>query len=219
MSATDQPVQVGFSYDTVMNGTYDILTGQVIPLPEGAPLPQQNATNLVGAFPSQKAANTAIGTENSARALWQFAQVFFSEFPDYKPNDNRVSIWTESYGGKYGPATTAFFQQQNQRIANGTISSANASMIHLDTLGIINGCVDSLTMELSYPMMAYNNTYGIQAIDEDTFIQERTAWAAPGGCQELIFTCRALAAQRDPENTGMDQMTNTACVNAVNTCL
>jgi carboxypeptidase C (cathepsin A) len=210
---------VGFSYDTIINGTYDLLTGQILPILDGAPLPVQNGTTLVGAFPSQKPDNTAIGTENSARALWHFAQVFFSEFPDYKPNDNRVSIWTESYGGKYGPATTAFFQQQNQKIANGTISKANATEIHLDTLGIINGCVDSLTMELSYPMMAFNNTYDIQAIDEDSFIQERTAWSAPGGCQELIFTCRDFALKKDPQNTGQDAMVNAACVNAANTCL
>lgn len=212
-------MQVGFSYDTLQNATFDILTGQVTPIPEGAPLPAQNITNLVGAFPSQKPGDTAIGTENAARALWHFAQVFFSEFPAYKPNDNRVSIWTESYGGKYGPTTAAFFQEQNQKIENGTISSKNATKIHLDTLGIINGCVDSLTMELSYPAMAFNNTYGIQAIDEDTYVQERTAWSAPGGCQELIFTCRDMAFKRDPDNTGKDPQTNTACVNAANTCL
>jgi carboxypeptidase D len=43
-------------------------------------------------------------------------------------------------------------------IANGTIS--NGHYLHLDTLGIINGCVDLLTQEPSYIKMLRHNTYG-----------------------------------------------------------
>lgn len=57
----------------------------------------------------------------------------------YKPHDEKISLWTESYGGKYGPGVTSFFAQQNEKIANGTISGPGTHYIHLDTLGIING--------------------------------------------------------------------------------
>lgn len=163
-------MQTGFSYDALVNGTYDLIR-QGLNLDDfGESVPVQNNTRLVGTFPSNKIDATANGTTNAARSLWQFSQVFFQEFPDYMPNDNRISIWTESYGGRYGPAFTSFFQEQNIRIQNGSITNpADKYYIHLDTLGIINGCVDLGLQEESYLQMAYNNTYGIQSINETVF--------------------------------------------------
>jgi len=192
----------------------------VRPLPEDGPIPQQNDTFLLGSFPSNKASLTANSTENAARTLWHFAQHFFTEFPDYKPNDNRISIWTESYGGKYGPSMAAFFQEQNQKILNGSLTDmAHSFVIHLDTLGIINGCVDTLSAELSYPMMAYNNTYDLKTISEDLFNSAVANWSAPGGCRDQVLECRSLAAQFDPNNQGGNSQVNDACAMADETCL
>ena len=88
-----------------------------------------------------------------------FRPVWFQTFPDYKLNDNRISIWTEFYGDHYGPAFANLFEVQNEKIANGTWSDVGETYeIHLDTLGIINGYIDTLTQEPSYPKMAFNNT-------------------------------------------------------------
>ncbi len=197
-----------------MNGTQDLLdgSGDVITGDFSNGVPEQNNTFIVGTFPSQLLPSSVNGTANAARSLWHFAQVWFQTFPDYKPNDNRISIWTESYGGHYGPAFANFFQEQNEKIANGTWSDAGETYdIHLDTLGIINGCIDTLVQEPSYPEMAFNNTYGIKAINRTVYDQTMTAFTEPGGVRELIETCRALAAEGDPENQGNNATVNDAC--------
>ncbi|KAI1912101.1 hypothetical protein LOZ61_003451 [Ophidiomyces ophidiicola] len=217
----DQPNQVGFSYDKLTNVTLDTLAEEsqwaVADFSKG--VPEQNNTFYVGTASTLNQNNAANGTMNAARSLWHFAQVWFQEFPEYKPNDDRVSIWTESYGGRYGPAFTSFFQEQNQKIKNGTIKEkGDTHVIHLDTLGIINGCVDFLTQAPSYPLFAYNNTYGISAINETVFKAAINDWQKPGGCRDLVINCRKLAAEGDPKMYGNNETVNEACRKADKFC-
>jgi carboxypeptidase C (cathepsin A) len=208
-------VQTGFSYDKLVNGTLNQLDEVPVPNPlPGGPVPKANNTFLVGTFPSYEQDITTNASTNAAVAVWHLAQVFFQEFPDYKPNDNKISIWTESYGGRYGPTTAAFFQTQNEKIANGTTAPGDRFDIHLDTLGIINGCVDVLSMQQSYPNIAYNNTYGLQTISQSDY---EGAMALFGQCAEAIAECRALASQFDPTNQGGNIRVDDACSNAENT--
>lgn len=215
----DQPNQVGFSYDVATNGTFDQIASawDVSKWKHG--VPEQNNTFYVGTTSSGKPSAAANGTENAARSLWHFAQTWFSEFPEYKPNDDRVSIWTESYGGRYGPSFTAFFQEQNEKIKNKTLTAAGEShYIHLDTLGIINGCVDLLIQEPSYPIFAYNNTYDLQTINKTVYTQAMHAWSRPGGCKDQIKHCRILAAEGDPQMHGNNETVNKACKKAGDFC-
>lgn len=215
----DQPNQVGFSYDVATNGTFDQIAQawNVSKWTHG--VPEQNNTFYVGTTTTGKPSAAANGTENAARSLWHFAQTWFSEFPAYKPNDDRVSIWTESYGGRYGPSFTAFFQEQNEKIKNGTLTAAGEShYIHLDTLGIINGCVDLLVQAPSYPKMAYNNTYDLQTINKTVYTQAMHAWSRPGGCKDQIKHCRVLAAEGDPRMHGNNETVNKACQKAGDFC-
>ena len=100
----DQPVQVGFSYDTLHNGTLNLADAhsQLFMFPDlkldnfSDGVPKQNDTCLVGTFASQNLSLTANSTWHAATALWHFAQTWFEEFPHYKPRDERISIWTES---------------------------------------------------------------------------------------------------------------------------
>ncbi|PWY70277.1 alpha/beta-hydrolase [Aspergillus heteromorphus CBS 117.55] len=212
----DQPSHAGFSYDVPTNGTLDQLTGvvDVSGFPEDT-VPEQNNTFYVGTFPSFNSATTVNGTVNGARALWLFAQTWFTEFPEYRPHDDRVSIWTESYGGKYGPAYAAFFQDQNAQIEDGSL---DARRIHLDTLGIINGCVDLLIQVPSFPHQAYNNTYGIEGINQTVYDQAMDAWGKPGGCKDRILDCRAVAAASDPNMHGHNATVNQICRDADSYC-
>lgn len=89
----DQPVQVGFSYDSLNNGTYDLLLGDPmdeefddesqlqIKLQEfkDGEIPETNATFYVGTFASQNLTHTPNSTDHSAVALWHFAQTWFEE--------------------------------------------------------------------------------------------------------------------------------------------
>jgi carboxypeptidase C (cathepsin A) len=215
----DQPVQVGMSYDTLTNVTSNIDTGDVEVADFSSSIPEQNNTFYIGTYASQNANLTTRGTENSARALWHFAQVWFTEFPLHKPNDDRISIATESYGGRYGPAFAAYFQEQNEKIMNGTWDEQGQThLLHLDTLLIINGCVDRYVQWAGYPTMAYNNSYGIQAINESRYDEVMDALHRDGGCLDQIEECRALSVLSDPTNQGFNKTVNKLCETAETFC-
>ena len=96
----EQPNQVGFSYDVPSNGTLNTSSGEVTLMVFSDGVPDQNNTLCVGTFPSQDPMSTANDTQNTGRALWHFAQTWFQEFPAYKPNNDKISIFTESYIGR-----------------------------------------------------------------------------------------------------------------------
>ncbi len=162
-SYIDQPTQVGFSYDIPTNATYVAADGAAgmgyvtTPADFSDGVPETNLTSYVGTFSSQKPSNTANSTQQAAHALWHLAQTWFAEFPYYKPADDRISVWAESYGGHYGPGFLRFFQQQNDKIANGSSEEKGAQYLHLDTLGIVNGLLDMVIQGESWIEFPYNN--------------------------------------------------------------
>ncbi|KAI0879868.1 serine carboxypeptidase [Annulohypoxylon maeteangense] len=216
----DQPTQVGFSYDTLQNVTKNLISGQTVKLDESDSIPEQNTTLLVGTYPSQDRTHTARGTRNAAIALWHFAQTWFQEFPGYHPNDSRISLATESYGGRYGPAFTAFFEEQNQKIENGTWNGTEGEnyTINLDTLILINSCIDRQVQWPAYPHIAYNNTYGLGTVNESIYLQMVEALDKPGGCRDQIDDCRVLALVYDPDNIGINDTVNKVCSDAETFC-
>jgi carboxypeptidase C (cathepsin A) len=209
----DQPVQVGFSYDEVTNctvrprrGDEDEETGlpedrdyEIVPtnFTDGGVPPEVNVTHRVGTFSSQDPAHTANSTRVAAHALWHFAQTWFSEFPHYKPEDDRVSLWAESYGGHYGPAFFRFFEEQNDKITSGTGDEKHAHYIHLDTLGIVNGLIDMVVQAEAWIEFAYNNTYGIEIFNQSLHDALLHSWSRPGGCRDQYLACRAALRDRD----------------------
>jgi len=151
--------------------------------------------------------------------MWNFAQVWFQEFPEHKPNDNRISIATESYGGRYGPAFAAYFQEQNEKILNGTwTEQGQTHLLHLDTLLIINGCVDRLVQWPAYPQMATNNTYGIVTYNETRLEGVLDALYNSTGCLAQIEECRNLSLVYDPTNQGFNITVNKVCQAAETFC-
>ncbi|GAO16841.1 hypothetical protein UVI_02011650 [Ustilaginoidea virens] len=189
----DQPNQVGFSYDTPTNVTVRTHLDQsleIIPTDFSETSPRVNLTTRVGTVSSQKSLYTTNSTAQAAHALWHFSQIFFTEFPHYKPKDDRVSMWAESYGGHYGPGFMRFFQQQNEKILNGSIDVAHAHFLHLDTLGIVNGYVDAVIQEEASIIFAFNNTYGIQAINQTVHDALMHNYTRSGGCRDQIIQCQ-----------------------------
>lgn len=200
----DQPVQVGFSYDTLNNGTYNLLVmdpmddAQEQPFPielddfaDG--VPETNATFYVGTFASQNSTQVPNSTEHAAVALWHFAQTWFEEFPEYKPHDEKISLWAESYGGHYGPKVMEFFHKQNEKIADGDISGPGTHYLHLDTLGLINACIDVQVQDEGYSFFAWNNTYGIKAINETSKQKQLDELYRPDGILDQTRECQRLS--------------------------
>ncbi len=61
---------------------------------------------LNGTFSSQSVDATPNTTEVAAAAIYHMMQGFLSTFPQYNPPGNTslgVNLFSESYGGKYGP--------------------------------------------------------------------------------------------------------------------
>lgn len=145
-------------------------------------------------------------TQELTNVVWRF--------PKYKPIDNKFSIWSESYGGHYGPGFANFFTEQSQKIAGGDINNT-AVPLRLDTVGIVNGCIDILTQMPSYPHMAYNNTYGVQVINDTEYTAAINSFPA---CRSQVEACRSLAAEQDPSGLGNVEEVNKACSDAYYYC-
>ncbi|KAK1913572.1 hypothetical protein P3342_012330 [Pyrenophora teres f. teres] len=147
-----QPVGVGFSYETTetdSDGRYSLV--------------------------DPDKANT---TDFAAVGAWHILQAFLELSPQLDPDITNFTfnLWTESYGGHYGPGFYNYFYQQNEKIRNG---SAAGVEVQMDTLGIINGVIDEQIQAPYYPEFAVNNTYGIKAINDTVYTFMKQAYYMP----------------------------------------
>ena len=225
----DQPNEVGFSYDRPTNGSLDLLTSAITTPPSTAPPGQPADTFLDGTFSTGNANTTANTTGIAAHAIWHMLQGFLGAFPQYntgflsngtqsQPGVVGINLFTESYGGKYGPAFAAHFEKQNKLRRNGSLPLNRTLEIRLSSLGIMQGCVDDLVQGRFYPIFANNNTYNIQAMP---LVQQQNAansYLSAGGCQELIQSCREAVSLMDPSNYGNIAQVNQACSKAQSSC-
>ncbi|KAK0620974.1 carboxypeptidase C [Immersiella caudata] len=193
----DQPNQVGFSYDVLTNATFSPADFGFIPEPAdfSKGVPETNVTFMVGTVSSGKQNSTAHSTAQAAHALWHFMQTWFFEFPHYKPGDDRVSLWTESYGGHYGPGFMRFFQEQNEKIDEGESLEDGAHKLHLDVLGIVNGCVDFLVQGEDYFHYGFDNPYDIPIFNKSTYDTLLHSWRHRGGLKDQFQACRDAIEQ------------------------
>ncbi|KAL9612379.1 MAG: hypothetical protein Q9167_003019 [Letrouitia subvulpina] len=178
-----QPLGVGFSYSEEEPGSLNPITGEVEPASFGG---------VSGRWPVINATELDT-TDLCAIAAWHILQGFLANLPQL---DSRIgpaahktfNLWTESYGGHYGPAFFNYFYEQNAAIQNGT---TNGTELVFDTLGIINGILDLYTQAPYYPEFATNNTYGIRAINDTVYNYMKFATYAPDfGCLAQVEFCR-----------------------------
>lgn len=148
-------------------------------------------------------------TDEAAVGAWHVLQGFLANLPhlDSKVKTKTFNLWTESYGGHYGPSFFSYFEDQNNAIANGT---QNGTQLIMDTLGIGNGIIDAQIQNPYYPEFAVNNTYGIKAVNDSVYLDMKAAYYNPGMCRDQIA---AYAAADRSSNEG-----SYLCFNATITC-
>jgi carboxypeptidase C (cathepsin A) len=223
----DQPSQVGFSFDTLSNGSLNLLNNDINVPPAVLPPEQPAYTFLDGTFSSQDYHDTTNTTQIAAYAIWHMLQGFLASFPQYNPSARSnntqtgpvgINLFAESYGGKYGPIFAATWEEQNTRRQNGSIPKNGTLDIQLASLGIMQGCVDDLVQGRFYPIFANNNTYGIQAYSLADEINAADDYLSAGGCQQLIQACRNAASTMDPLDNGNIAAVNQKCQEAEEYC-
>ncbi|PYI06263.1 peptidase S10, serine carboxypeptidase [Aspergillus sclerotiicarbonarius CBS 121057] len=174
-----QPLGVGFSYSETDAGSLNPLTGVV---------EDESFAGAQGRYPVVDA--TIIDTTDlAAHATWEVLQGFLGGLPQLgsEVKSKEFNLWTESYGGHYGPAFFNHFYEQNAKIANGAVDGVQ---LNFKSLGIINGIIDEAIQASYYPEFAVNNTYGIKAINETVYNYMKFANEMPNGCQDQVALCK-----------------------------
>lgn len=82
-------------------------------------------------------------------------------------------------------------------------------------MGLINACIDINTQMPLYPVMANNNTYGIQLFNASEYV---AATAAIPACLNLTTTCRGMVDRFDPQGWGNNSEVTQACSRAYGYC-
>lgn len=175
-----QPLGVGFSYSEQSPGTLNNFTGER----EGPDF------GVDGRYPVINATELDT-TQLAAVATWHVLQGFLSALPQLTPElgnaTKQFNLWTESYGGHYGPTFYKYFYEQNQLISNGSISG---TPLIFDTLGIGNGLIDQSIQAPYYPEFANHNTYGIKAVNDSVYEYMKFAYYLEGGCRDSLEYCK-----------------------------
>lgn len=136
-------------------------------------------------------------TVTAAPYVWKLIQAFYAQFPKYENRD--FGIFTESYGGHYGPEFASYIQQQNKAVAAGSVQGEKINLI---ALGVNNGWFDADIQYKAYIDYAYNNTYN-QLIDQSDYNSYLDTYT--NDCKPALAQCTQSGSNSD-------------CSNAANTC-
>ncbi|KAI1370173.1 peptidase [Hypoxylon crocopeplum] len=201
-----QPLGVGFSYATKVTGVINQTTG----LPVNSSTPDGRYSDV-----DPYRFDT---TELAAKGTWEVLQGFIQNLPclDETVKSRNFNLWTESYGGHYGPTFFRYFYEQNALIQNGSVPGVELTF---HTLGIINGIISERIQAPYYPELAcfprplsafqawsdtgkpkmhlitnsfytpVKNTYGIPAINQSIYEYMKMNYYFPGGCRDSIDAC------------------------------
>ncbi|KAJ3476797.1 hypothetical protein NLI96_g10906 [Meripilus lineatus] len=128
----------------------------------------------------------SVGTsQQAAQDVWKFLQIFFADSRFSKYQQREFAIWTESYGGHYGPTFAAYFLTQNAAIDAGTVSGVK---INLKVLGVGDGLTDPLSQYPGYITYAASNPYH-PLVSTSTLTSANNSFYRSGGCQSQIQSC------------------------------
>ncbi|KAF8887447.1 serine carboxypeptidase [Gymnopilus junonius] len=127
-----------------------------------------------------------VGTSQQAAAdVWSFLQIFLSDSRFSKYQANNLALWTESYGGHYGPTFAAYFLSQNAAIASGQITGIP---LNLKVLGIGDGLTDPISQYPGYITYAASNPYH-SLVSTSVINKANSSWSSSTGCKTQITSC------------------------------
>jgi hypothetical protein len=193
-----QPVGTGFSYADIQNGSFANWSGTFL----NTSYPGYHTPS--GTYPILDPIDegTIDTSDLAAIAAWHTLQAFLEGLPSLEGNradcPRNFNLWTESYGGHYGPSFFSYFQEQNALIENGTVPGYQ---LNFNTLGIINGIIDEFIQAPYYLEFAVNNTYGIKAYNDTIYNYGQFALNKIDGCLASIAYCAYAAADLQGGNT------------------
>ena len=125
----------------------------------------------------------------AAPYVWKLIQAFYAQFPQYESRD--FGIFTESYGGHYGPEFAEYFLEQNTKINSGSIKGEKIDLV---ALGVNNAWIDAEIQELAYVDYSYNNTYK-PLITASQHTQYTNIYKTK--CKPALQKCKSTGANAD----------------------
>ncbi|KAJ4252928.1 hypothetical protein NW762_010834 [Fusarium torreyae] len=181
-----QPVGTGFSYSEEEVGYLDPTYQTVDKKPE-------SSREKLGRW-SVINATKEDTTRLAAVTCWEVLQGFYSALPqlsDSNITSTEFHLWTESFGGHWGPAFFNYFSKQNELLDEDTTKGRKLEM---KSLGIVNGIVEPAvqTWHLLEFTQAYHNGYGIDLINDTIYEHGKFSRDRVGGCQERMEYCASL---------------------------
>ncbi|KAL1669760.1 Alpha/Beta hydrolase protein [Schizophyllum commune] len=129
---------------------------------------------------------TEVGTSQEAASdVWDFLQIWLKDdhFSHLQKND--LAIWTESYGGHYGPTFASYFLDQNDAISSGSVDGIT---LNLKVLGVGDGLTDPLHQYPGYVTYAAANPYH-QLVNDSVISSANRSLTKEGGCLDQIAAC------------------------------
>ena len=179
---------------TCSTSTNPSAQGEALSLTIPTNLPTSNSRSSSFSYGNDDASSTV----TAAPFVWKLLQAFYTQFPQYE--NRNFGVFTESYGGHYGPEFASYFESQNAAIAAGTVSGHKIPLV---ALGINNGWFDPILQYKAYIDYSFGNPYRpiINSTQRTAYTNRYTA-----NCLPALKQCSSI--------TGADP----ACMNADNVC-
>ncbi|XXH03013.1 hypothetical protein Hte_009403 [Hypoxylon texense] len=143
----------------------------------------------IGAGFSYGNATAVNSTKAAAPYVWILLQAFYDSFPEYE--NRNFGLWTESYGGHYGPEFVKYILDQNAAIARGDLQGEEIRVV---ALGINNGWFDAKLQEKADIDYAYDNPYR-QIINESFHAELLSRYDT--NCTPALDRCAATDTSED----------------------
>ena len=138
--------------------------------------------------------DSVTSTVTAAPYVWALLQAFYTQFPQYE--NRNFGIFTESYGGHYGPEFADYFEQQNNGITSGSVKGQKVDLV---ALGINNGWFDATLQEKAYIDYARNNSYYPIITSDSQYSSYLNTYNTK--CAPALSKCHSSGANADCENS------------------